>query len=226
VVKPHNGAANRGVYLLVRTSDGRYRDLMSGATRSAAQIRDDYADLVSRGLVSIRLTVEELLAPRPELSDVIDAPDDFKVYCFYDRAPVVMQRRMFGRSDPRDWKFKFWTRDWDDLGPVKYANRCDSRLERPAGADELIAAAERAGRRLAIPFVRLDLFDTDRGIVFGEVSGHPGPPEVWAPEIDELLGREWENAEARLLAAGILPSEVRPGSMRVQSDRSVVSRTT
>ncbi len=210
VVKPRNGAANRGVYLLERTADGRYHDLMRGDTDDADEFRKRYADLVDRGLISPRCSVEELLVPRPELRDRINAPDDFKVYCFYDRAAVVMQRRMFGRPDLRDWKFKFWTRSWDDLGAVKYVDRCDPGLERPAGADELIAAAELAGRRLAIPFVRLDFYDTDRGIVFGEVSAHPGPPEVWAPEIDELLGREWENAEARLLAEGISPSEVVP----------------
>jgi hypothetical protein len=210
VIKPQNGAANRGVYLLERTAGGRYRDIMRGETSSAEQIRVRYADLVGRGLISPRCTVEELLSPRPELLGRINAPDDFKVYCFYDRAAVVMQRRMYGRPNPRDWKFKFWTRGWDDLGPVKYSDRCDTTLERPAGAEELIDLAERAGRQLAIPFVRLDFYDTDRAIVFGEVSAHPGPPEVWAPEIDELLGREWENAEARLLAEGISPSEALP----------------
>ena len=210
VVKPRNGAANRGVYLLERTSDGGYRDLMRSDTSGSDEIIARYADLVDRGLISANCTVEELLAPRPELRDRIDAPDDFKVYCFYDRAAVIMQRRMHGRPDPKDWKFKFWTRAWDDLGAVKYAERCDPDLERPGGADELVVAAEQIGRKLAVPFARLDLFDTDRGIVFGEVTPHPGPPEVWVPEVDELLGREWENAETRLMAEGISPSVTAP----------------
>lgn len=214
VVKPHDGAANRGIYLLERTADGRYRDLMRGTTSRVDEIREAYAELVQQRRISPTCVIEELLTPRPELRDRIDAPDDFKVYCFYDRAAAVMQRRMYGQPDPRDWKFKFWTRSWDDLGPVKFPDRCDPGLELPAGAEELIAAAERAGRKLAIPFARLDFYDTDRGIVFGEVSAHPGPPEVWAPEVDELLGREWEHAEVRLLAEGISPSEPLPGKAK------------
>ena len=207
VIKPRNGAASRGVSLLESTADGRYHDLMRGETNTAEEIRSRYVDLVDRKLISPHCSVEELLTPRLELRDRIDAPDDFKIYCFYDRAAVVMQRRRFCSSDSRDWKFKFWTRSWDDLGRVKYLDRCDAGLERPAGAEELIAAAERVGRQLAVPFVRIDFYDTVRGVVFGEVTAHPGPPEVWTAEIDELLGREWENAEARLLAGGISVSE-------------------
>lgn len=209
VLKPLNGAANRGTFLLCREGD-RYLDLMDGRRKTREDITRLAGDLIDRRLVSARFCVEELLAPRADLVDRVAQPDDFKVYCFWDRPAVVMQRRLGGHADSSRWRFKFWSNRWVDLGPVKYPDRCDPDLERPEGADEILDVAARIGHRLAIPFVRLDVYDTDRGVVFGEVSPHPGPPEHWAPWIDELLGREWEFAEARLLAAGVAPNEPLP----------------
>ena len=209
VLKPLNGAANRATFLLHRDGDG-FQDLMDGGYKSRDDVVRVAVDLVDRGLVSARFCVEELLAPRVDLRDRIAQPDDFKVFCFWDRPVVVMQRRLGGTPDHSAWRFKFWSSAWDDLGPVKYPDRCDPTLEEPAGSDEIIEAATRIGRHLAIPFVRLDLYDTDRGVVFGEVTPHPGPPERWDPKVDEILGRHWEHAEARLLAAGIAPNEPKP----------------
>ena len=209
VLKPLQGAASRATFLLCRSGDS-FRDLMDGKCKSQADIVGAAQDLVDRGLVSARFCVEELLAPRAELLDRIAQPDDFKVFCFWDRPVVVMQRRLGGRPDPSAWRFKFWNSAWEDLGPVKYPDRCDPTLDVPAGGDEIIEAAARIGRHLAIPFVRLDLYDTDRGVVFGEVTPHPGPPERWESNVDEILGRHWEHAEARLLAAGLAPNEPKP----------------
>lgn len=211
-IKPHNGAANRGVFLLVRTPQNGFLDLMDNRHKSVEQVAGRYRELAASGGVSAQFAIEQLLAPREELAEVIGIPDDLKIYCFYDEPAVIMQRRMRGVADPRQWKFKIWTSAWEDVGPVKFADRYDQTLQRPGGGDEVLDAARVIGRHLSVPFVRLDLFDTPEGPVFGEVSPHPGPPERWAESADELLGRQWEIAEARLLAEGILPSEPRPAS--------------
>lgn len=208
-IKPHNGANNRGVFLLVHVDGDTYVDLMDGGRKSIGEITDRYAKWASEG-VSERFAVEELLEPRSDLAQPVDIPDDLKVYCFYDRPTVIMQRRMHGVSDRKKWRFKVWTAQWAGLGPVKYPDRYDPDLERPPGGDDVLASAASIARFLAVPFIRLDFYDTARGPVFGELSPHPGPPEVWAPDADEMLGREWEIAEARLLADRILPSEPRP----------------
>ena len=209
VLKPLEGAASRAIFLLRRTSTG-YRDLMDAQDKSRDEVIGVARQLVDDGLVSARFCIEELLAPRAELLDRIAQPDDFKVFCFWDRPLVVMQRRLGGHADASRWRFKFWTADWEHLGPVKYPDRYDPTLELPAGAEEIIEVTSRIGRHLAIPFVRLDVYDTDRGVVFGEVTPHPGPPERWDPVVDEIFGRHWEYAETRLLAAGIAPNEPKP----------------
>jgi hypothetical protein len=207
VIKAHNGTNNRGVFLLVRQGPDQYRDLMQAGPRTRSQVMAEYRAFIDDGKVSETFAVEELLAPRADLIETTDIPDDLKIYCFYDQPFAIMQRRTFGDPNRRNWKFRFWTEAWVDLGPVKYPERIDPDLQPPAGGDAVLDAASVIGRHLALPFVRLDLYDTDRGPVFGEVSPHPGPPEKWEPAADEMLGRAWEIAEARLLADRILPTE-------------------
>lgn len=199
LVKPVQGSANRGVFGLVTRPGGGYDDLLSGERVELDEVVTSYTGHVEAGRISARGVVEELLSS-PE--DPGSIPDDWKVYVFGGRATVTMQRRT-GSRDRSQWRFKFWTRGWSDLGAVKYHDRIDPDLPPPTRPEELTEAADRMGRELGLPFIRLDFYDTDRGVVFGEVSSHPGPPEVWDPEIDELLGRHWELAEAHMTATDI-----------------------
>jgi len=210
VVKPLDGANNRGVFLLVAAEDGWYLDLMDNRHKTLDEVCAEYAALADAKKITSNFAVEELVRPGDDLADVIDIPDDLKVYCFYDRSVVAMQRRMNGTSDRSKWTFKFWDRDGIDLGPVKYPDRCDPDLQRPEGLDEVFVAAESIGQLLAWPFCRLDFYASSEGPVFGEIAPHPGPPEVWNETMDERLGREWELAEARLLVDGIPLVERRP----------------
>jgi hypothetical protein len=214
LIKPEGGSTNRGIFGLDRQPNGSFIDRLSGDSRTWAEVTSAYNDLVRGGMISKNLIVEELLR-KPGSDSAI--PDDFKVYCFYDRAELIMQRdlspsanrnpRRFrlqrSSDDPSNWRFKFWNRDWEDLGPIKYADRVDGSLAPPANAEELIATAERLGKALRVPFARLDFYDTERGVVFGEVTLNPGPPEIFAPEVDEYLGRHREFAAARLLAEDV-----------------------
>lgn len=200
LVKPDSGANNRGVIGLDRQADGTYVDRLLGRAMTWEEVRAEYLELVGADRISSSLIVEELLR-KP--GDSRRIPDDFKIYCFYDRAELIMQRDMRQTSTRSEWKFKFWNRDWEDVGPVKYPDRYDETLQRPAHAAELVEAAERLGRQIRLPFIRLDFYDTDRGVVFGEVTLNPGPPEVFSEEADEYLGRHREFAAARLLAEDV-----------------------
>jgi hypothetical protein len=210
VIKPRDGAANRGVYGLIAQGDGSYLDALDGKVKRQSDVVEEYQRLVADRLVNERCAIEELLAPTPDLAEDILIPDDLKIWCFYDEPVVVMQRRMHGSANRKRWTFKFWDVGWNDLGPVKYEDRLDRSLAAPVGGDAVLEACRVIGRELAVPFVRLDLYDTVRGPVFGEVSVHPGPPEVWRDDIDELMGKHWEIAEARLLAEGRSISEPLP----------------
>jgi hypothetical protein len=202
VVKATHGSTNRGVFLLVRRGPDRFVDLMDGREKSAADVRAVYHEHLAAKHVTATVLVEELLAPRPDIEHLVTIPDDLKLYCFYGRVVMIMQRRLNGSTDRSRWTFRLWTEDWRDLGAVKYRDRLDPGLAAPSGGAEVVESARRLSAELAIPFVRLDFYDTARGPVFGEVTPHPGPPEVVRADVDEFLGREWEVAEAKFLADG------------------------
>lgn len=221
LVKPRWGATNRGVFALERQRDGSHVDRLRGRRLQQAEIRDEYRRHVEQRQISAALIIEELLH-KPGVPGSI--PDDFKVYCFYDRAAMVMQRDMGRHPDPARWRFKFWDRDWADVGSIKFTDRVDPQLGPPLHGAAIIDAAERMGRELRLPFVRLDFYDTDRGAVFGEVTMAPGPPEVFTPTVDEELGRRFEIAAARLLAEDIAAG--RHDHLRTLADPPVDPPTT
>lgn len=199
LLKPDDGSTNRGVFGLERLDDA-WVDRLTGRTLRWSDIVAEIETHVERGHISARLLLEELLRKPGDESAI---PDDMKAYVFYDRVVMVMQRDMRQRPAPADWRFKFWNRDWQDVGPVKFADRVDPGLRPPVHGEELISVAERLGKELRFPFIRLDFYDTTRGVVFGEFSMNPGPPEVFVDEFDEYLGWHRELATARLTAESI-----------------------
>src|SRR5690606_19877503 len=48
------------------------------------------------------------------------------------------------------------------------------------------------------PFLRVDLYDTPRGVVIGELTMAPGGPQRYSARHDRHLGDLFERAEARL----------------------------
>jgi hypothetical protein len=202
VVKPNTGAFSRGVHLLIRRSADRFHDLVDGVERSWAELVASFQDLVLNNQISQRVVVEELLTPAPSTRNVISVPDDWKIYCCYDRPVVVMQRRLFESMDASKWRFRYWTPEWTDLGAAMDPRRHGSELEPPIDGRALIEAAAAIGKATKASFCRIDLYETDRGVVFGELTPHPGGAQLWRSDIDELLGRQWEQAEARLLVEG------------------------
>lgn len=206
-IKPIRGAASRGVFLLQKTTDGDYIDHMTSERVTQDGVMAALRTLVDDGRVDRRLLAEELLEPHPSVADVVAIPDDLKVFAFYDHPAVVMQRRCFGSKDLSKYRFRFWDADWNDLGPVKYADRLDPAMTPPVLRDEVIDVVRTLGRGLAVPFARIDVYETARGVVFGEITPHPGPPAGWRADLDRLLGYEWEIAQARL-GAGSHPTIV------------------
>jgi len=199
VLKTRWGSSNVGVKALVGQGDGLYRDLMRSRTWTVDEILADHVDKESRGRVSRAGFVEELIM-KP---GGVGIADDWKFYCFYGRVGLSMQRDLRASADMSDWRFKFRDRDWRDLGPVKFFDRLDPALPQPRDSAALVELAERLSSLIGRPFIRIDLFEADRGPVLGEFTPAPGPPEVFVPEIDEMLGAFWEEAEARQFADSI-----------------------
>ena len=97
---------------------------------------------------------------------------DYKFYCFNGYVDSVMV--CIGRStgDPR---FYFFDKNWN----LKIYNLCgkvaprDFSLERPANMDKMFGIAEVLSKEIEAPFVRVDLYNVDGKIYFGELTFYP-----------------------------------------------------
>ena len=199
VLKTRWGSSNHGVKALIREGSDTYHDLLRSSRCSVAEIVDDYLEMESKGTVSKAMFAEELILKH----GMRQIADDWKFYCFDGVVGLCMQRDVRASGDLSQWRFKFWDRDWKDMGPIKYADRLDPDLVAPDDGAALVELAERISAIVGRPFLRIDLFESDRGPVLGEFTPRPGPPEVFTAEIDEMLGRMWEEAEQRLFAREI-----------------------
>lgn len=194
VVKSRTGSSGRGVWALRRTSDGSMTDLLTGLRLGVDDLIRIHADGLGRRVRRSGIIVEELV-PRDGGDGIAD---DWKFYCFGGRVELSMQRRTHGQIDQDRWRFRFRDRDGVDLGPVKFPDRHDPALDDPRDLQALTATAERISSAIGRPFVRVDLFESERGPLFGELTPEPGPPEAFDADTDRRLGAAWERAETEI----------------------------
>lgn len=201
VIKPDSSHNSIGFRPLARTGD-RFRDLRDGKELTIGGLRRTlHREYGGRGRPDAWV-VEELLLPA---SGAIAPVEDFKFFCFGGRAELIAQT---WRISSKPWKRRIWyTRDWEPV-VVKSQNRNHDEAKVPASAADLVAFAEHAAAQLAYPFMRVDLYDTSRGIVFGEFTPGPGSRHGFTPEWDARLAQLWREAAARL------DHDIRSGTIR------------
>lgn len=134
------------------------------------------------GRVPRRVIVEELLAGAAGA-----IPDDYKFFVFHGRCAFVqVDSGRFGRRTQ-----DFFRPDWEHVPLSGGPPWADPQPRRPGHLDEMIDVAERLGA--ATDFVRVDLYDVDGRIVFGELTSFPaGGDSPFDPEsFNEEFGLFW-----------------------------------
>jgi hypothetical protein len=116
-----------------------------------------------------------------------DLPDDYKFFVYHGRAHFIQ----FVCDRPRGLKLNFYDREWNLL-PAKLRYPCTSQpIPKPANLAQMIEIAEKIGAQF--DFVRVDLYSSPQGILFGEVTFYPNAgleaftPEQW----DMTFGEPW-----------------------------------
>ncbi|NYF99028.1 ATP-grasp fold amidoligase family protein [Janibacter cremeus] len=194
VIKMTQGTAAQAVWPLVRERDG-YRDLLNGAP-----------DVISPDDLALRIDalhhdedatilMEELL-PAPGNS-TLRVPPDYKLLCFHGVVGLITVIGRTQRSGKRLGSRHFAT-DGTDLGNAVVDTLTNTRLPPPVHLKELIAAGETLSAAIHSPFVRVDMYDTAKGIFFGEITPDPGGNHVMREDVDRYLGSLWESAQHQL----------------------------
>lgn len=190
VIKPDRGAGGTGVYVLGREGNG-FRSLLDDRLVTPTMVVSELATLVEEGRIGPMVYAETaaLIHGRPSF--------DWKMYAFQGRVELIRQvDRIRGRH-------KFYDSRWEECTVRELIDKdstVDRRLPLPYAPKALTAAGEVLSSAVRVPFVRVDLFESDQGVVFGEFTPRPGRQRfaVW---MDEHLGRCWEESEVELLLA-------------------------
>lgn len=113
-------------------------------------------------------TVQPLIYAEELLDDGRDVRmTDYKVYCYYGKPHCIML--CTGRG--RDLKRVFYDTDWNYLDYAKGVSKEDADMEKPRGLEKMLAAA--AVLSQSFPFARMDFYDVDGKVYFGEITLTP-----------------------------------------------------
>jgi glutathione synthase/RimK-type ligase-like ATP-grasp enzyme len=122
------------------------------------------------------------------------SPRDYKFFVFNGRVQLIQVDgdRFSGH------RRSLYTRDWRDTGVRFQFERIQEPVPRPPHLELMIQIAEQLGDGLS--FIRVDLYDTDRQVYFGEMTATPGGGlERFEPaEMDEKLGDLWRHRSRHL----------------------------
>jgi hypothetical protein len=191
VLKTDRGHSSQGVFPLRRVEGGAF-ELLDGTRRFTAQ--ELTTRLASPKAGKPPYFAEEVLV-QPEGGPI---PDDVKIYCAYGRILHVMLRRMPKHGNLTAARYRYLDEHGNDLGNVAPRQRIDDTVPIPESLGDMVAAARHLSRAVGVPFSRVDLYDTDHGVVLGEITQSPGGAQLFSAEHDRWMGRMWDRARWQL----------------------------
>lgn len=127
---------------------------------------------------------------------------DYKLMCFNSKvkATFVCSDR-FSKSD---LKVTFYDTEWNKLPFERHYPASSVKIEKPKTYAEMIAIAEKLSE--SIPFVRMDFYEIQNKIYFGECTFYPGSgmeefnPENWDLEMGSWIKLSDNNSGGGYLA--------------------------
>lgn len=195
VLKSSRGGGGISVFPLERTQDG-YVDRMLDEPVTAQEVTDKLWKKHQE--TSVYIAEEFLQAKGGEPGQM---PHDIKVFCFYgEPAFIEVRTGDWSRARETEQRLRTFLPDGTELTHVRALISTGEDVVAPEDFDGVVRAARTLSQAIRRPIQRIDFYETDRGIVFGEITQNPGRPPSLVPEWDQRLGEIYENAYARLLA--------------------------
>lgn len=193
VMKADRGAGGRGVLPLRRRDVDAYQMVASGQVLTQHEVVEHFRS--SNPPVGAPFFAEKLLLD-PSTGSL---PDDIKLYMFYGEIGHIVMCRVSREGGRARKYFRLLDGTGADLGPdVAPTRPIDSSISVPKDLPRLLRAARHLSRAVALPFIRVDLYETEDGPMFGELTCGPGGKQIYRPDHDARLGWLWENGQYRL----------------------------
>jgi len=194
VLKSDGGAASHGVLPLRRVTAETYMAVDGARTFTSAEVVERFAQAAMAKKTWGAYFAEELL----EQPDGGPIPDDVKVYVAYGRVLQILLRRVTEHGAESAVTYKYVTAAGEDLGAVTNTRALDATIPVPDTLPDMVHAAKHLSMAIGLPFCRVDLYNTTRGVVLGEVTRTPGGPQTYVLAHDRWMGEQWLLARADL----------------------------
>jgi len=190
VLEPDRGATGIGVTVLVPGGPGQWRDDRAGRTYDMTSIRDRMRWVLSQndGHPDEWL-VEELMVPREGRGLI-----EYGCYVFGGvEVPLVRAGRTVGGRTCKRW----FTVDGEPVVVERpgWMFPVDDGLPGPRDMAELLGVARMVAAAVPTPFLRVDVYDTTRGLVVSEVNPTDGYRAGFVSDWDRILGQLLDEAK-------------------------------
>ncbi len=186
IVKPNRGHSVRNVFAL---ENGHC--LINETPLSRADIIAKIGEAGSQPFL-----VEELLQNHDGRRGL---PYDYKFNCFGDKVASINVIERNSLTDEALNRYWYLTADWTHqpfrVNTSHYHER--SLPPKPACLEDMFALVRDVGSRLNC-FVRIDLYATTRGPVFGEFTAFPHMGVGFTPQAEAYFGALWQGLEGCL----------------------------
>lgn len=191
VIKSSRGGGGVNVFPLERRGDDFF-DFIASEMVTQEAVTASFWKKHQEGSVYF---AEELLMGRGNT----ELPHDIKVFCFYgDPAYIEVRAEDWSRSKGTVQRVRTFLPDGTELFNVRALIPRGDDIGRPHDFPAIAEASSRLSAAIRRPIQRIDFYETDRGIVFGEITQNPGRPPALVPSWDRRLGDTYEDATARL----------------------------
>ena len=184
VIRPAVGHSAKSVYLM----EGNI-NMLDGGTYSKDEIKEALQKAAA-GNPNVLFLCEEFLADERGTYRI---PDDYKFYMFNGELACIQVINRFGpRQEGVKGTVRFYDEHWNAVKTIRKSAYAEGQLQpAPACLPEMISYAKKLSKEYQI-FVRVDLYATQKGAVFGEFCPTPARGYGFTPFGNKLLVNMWD----------------------------------
>lgn len=188
VIKPEKGWSSKNVYVIKNGIN-----LFDNKKWTRSEI---VSELKKTSDVNVNKNNHILIEEYVENWDEFDGiPLDYKFYMFGEKVAFI---NVIERNSVNNKLNKFWylTEKWESL-PIKIIKNqlVQSSIPiKPNCFEQMLLIAKKFGRELNM-FMRIDLYASKRGVIFGEFTPQPHGGNGYTDEANKWLGSLWRGKE-------------------------------
>ena len=182
VLKTNDGGGGLNVVLVNEKNNVNLEDIKMKFSQWQGQMSSNPGrEWAYTGIKDLKIIAEELLINKENPKAGIE---DFKILCFNGQPHYII----VDKDRYINHKRNFYTTSWERIDVTTDHEQFDTEFPKPSNLDEMLKTASILSQDF--PFVRVDLYNLDRKIYFGELTFYPwtGYVQFYPDSFDYELG--------------------------------------